>query len=292
MLEQVTILSITHRMGANKETSGSALTFVSAQVIGTDVVADSTQTRWFKRARVSEREPSMRLFCFPYAGASGEAVYAGWRDVLGPEIELCMVQLPGHWGRMDERPERVLTAIVDGLYDAIASSADKPFAFFGYSMGAALAGQLALTLQERAQAEPEHLFLAALAPSVTIANGQLHLLEGEQLIRTVERLLDYKFPPALLDDAALRREFIDVLRADFELVETHTSGEVRQIQCPITCYAGADDNAVPPEACSDWRAYTTGPFDLIVVPGGHFFIDTLGHDLARDVFTRLKAYTP
>ena len=84
----------------------------------------------------------LRLFCFPYAGA-GAAMFRTWPDFLPPDVEVCPVQFPGRGTRLAERPFTQLEPLVQELHRALAPLFDKPFAFFGYSLGALVAFELA-----------------------------------------------------------------------------------------------------------------------------------------------------
>ena len=104
-------------------------------------------------------QTGVRLFCFSYAGG-GAALYRPWLDALSPDIELCAVQLPGRENRLREPPFASLTALVDALVPALRPHLDRPFAFFGHSMGALVAFELARALRSRGDEQPSHLMLS------------------------------------------------------------------------------------------------------------------------------------
>src|SRR5262249_42643770 len=102
----------------------------------------------------------LRLFCFPYAGASG-SVYRPWATQLPEWCEACPIEPPGRWARLREPAFVRIDALVLALSDALAPFFDKPFAFFGYSVGALVAFELARYLRKKGQPAPRHLFVAA-----------------------------------------------------------------------------------------------------------------------------------
>ena len=57
---------------------------------------------------------SLRLLCFPFAGA-GANVFRGWERSLGDSIEVVVVQLPGREWRRNERPITRMNDLVDLL---------------------------------------------------------------------------------------------------------------------------------------------------------------------------------
>src|ERR1700687_677986 len=88
---------------------------------------------WISRRRPGPKT-RLRLFCFPYAGA-GALIFRTWPDGLPAEVEGCPVQLPGRGTRVAERPFTQLSPLIEALAQALAPLLDKPFAFFGHSLG-------------------------------------------------------------------------------------------------------------------------------------------------------------
>src|SRR6266498_4059298 len=80
-------------------------------------------------------KPRLRLFCFPYAGA-GASIFRPWRNNVLPEVELCIIQLPGRESRILEKPFYQMDHLVLALEHIFLPYLDDlPFAFFGHSMG-------------------------------------------------------------------------------------------------------------------------------------------------------------
>ena len=77
-------------------------------------------------------QPSLRLFCFPYAGA-GTSIFRTWRERLPSDIEICAIQLPGREKRIREPLIKDLSSLLDKLVPALLPYLDRPFAFFGHS---------------------------------------------------------------------------------------------------------------------------------------------------------------
>src|ERR1017187_10552563 len=105
----------------------------------------SPPAAWFPNAAVSE---SPRLFCFPHAGggASQPVDLSGWNAVP--------VRLPGREGRLAEAAFERMGPLVAALADNIEAYLDRRFAFFGHSMGAAVAFELARELRRRSRPLP------------------------------------------------------------------------------------------------------------------------------------------
>nr|WP_306434340.1 thioesterase domain-containing protein [Streptomyces leeuwenhoekii] len=44
------------------------------------------------------------------------------------------------------------------------------------------------------------------------------------------------------------------------------------MDCPVTVRTGDSDPGVPVDEAAAWEEHTTGPAELHVLPGGHFFL--------------------
>src|SRR4051812_38568638 len=87
----------------------------------------------------------LRLFCFPFAGG-GASAFRLWSQGLPLTVDVCPVQPPGRETRFREPAYTRLPPLVTALADALRPHFDRPFAFFGHSMGAIVAFELAREL--------------------------------------------------------------------------------------------------------------------------------------------------
>src|SRR5260370_24843393 len=71
------------------------------------------------------------------------------------------MEYPGHGTRFSEPAVADLALLVAALAGGIAPFGDKPYYFFGHSMGAILAFELTLYLRRHGQAGPQKLFVSA-----------------------------------------------------------------------------------------------------------------------------------
>src|SRR5438105_324520 len=116
---------------------------------------------WFACVQPRPRA-DVRLLCLPYAGG-GAALFRTWADALPPTIEICPVQLPGRETRFREPAISRWDPLLGQLAEALAPYLDRPFAFFGHSMGALLAFELAHRLRTHYGLRPTHLFASGCA---------------------------------------------------------------------------------------------------------------------------------
>jgi len=229
--------------------------------------------RWVSRPRPNA-DAALRLFCFPYAGGRA-AIYRSWPDFLPASVEVCAIEPPGHGARLREPPVARLDSLVERLAAAAEPYLDRPFAFFGHSLGALVAFELTRHLRRLGRPMPVHLFVSGGAPphlGVRASVRRLHDLPEDELVRML-RLFNGT-PREVLEHAELMQIMLPVLRADFALGETHSYVPEPPLGCPIAAFGGTGDGYVNRRRLESWRDLTTGAFSLWMVPGDHFFIHT------------------
>ena len=213
----------------------------------------------------------MRLFCFPYAGA-GASIYYSWsRAVPELPLEICGIQLPGRENRMREPLFHSLPPLIDALGAALRSCLDKPFCFFGHSMGSLLSFELARYLRHHGWMMPHRLFLSGSAPPQICESRRLHQLPDDELIQSLAELYN-GLPDGIFDDQEMRDLMLPVLRADFSVLETYRYRAEIPLPCSCTVFGGIDDDSVRSETLGLWQEHTIRPLGLRMFPGDHFFI--------------------
>jgi surfactin synthase thioesterase subunit len=88
-------------------------------------------------------------------------LFRGWPEAFAGRIDICPLELPGRGSRSGEPFSKDLSELVDQLAQSVAKLVERPFALFGYSMGAILAWELARWRFERGLSLLERLFVAA-----------------------------------------------------------------------------------------------------------------------------------
>lgn len=225
------------------------------------------KTPWL--IRKPQPAAQMRLFCFPYAGGSAN-VFASWQAVLGPNIEVCSIQLPGREMRMAEEPLTSLDQLLIELTRALQGMDKLPFAFFGHSLGALLAFELTRLFRRHGMILPCQLIVSgASAPSWRDPHP-LHRLPDAELI---EALREYEgSPPEVLDNLELMEMLLPMIRADFTLGERYVYQPAVRLPVPITVLTGTSDRHVSNELAQKWAEETSEACRVQVFEGGHFFI--------------------
>jgi medium-chain acyl-[acyl-carrier-protein] hydrolase len=169
------------------------------------------------------------------------------------------------------------------LAEAIQPQLDRPFAFFGHSMGAMICFELARRLRREGGARPRHLFVSGrTAPQLKADRPSPHDLPQDEFESELRRLKGT--PDKVLAHAELMQLVLPPLRADFTLVGTYAYSPEPPLACPISAYGAVEDEEVSRENLEAWREQTTAAFNVRMFPGGHFFL----HD-ARPLLLRTLA---
>lgn len=221
----------------------------------------------------SKRVPkaALRLFCLPYAGG-GVSIYRNWSTLLPPDVEICSIQLPGRDCRLNEKPFTNSILLVEALAQAIYPFLDKPFTFFGHSMGAIIGFELARCLRNKYSLEPLHLFVSGRpAPQIPDDDPPTYCLPEIEFINELKRLNGT--PKEVLEHPELMQMLIPILRADFEVCQTYVYSDEKPLNCSITAYYGANDQDVDRNKMEAWNKQTSNTFKVHMLPGDHFFIN-------------------
>lgn len=234
-----------------------------------------------------EPRPSarLRLFCLPFAGGNA-SVYWDWSAAFPVDVEVCPVELPGRGTRFSEPSFRSIHELVPVLAGGLDGWLDRPFAFYGHSMGAVVAFELAHELRARGQSRPVALFLGA-HPAAVLPCRSTTLVDrtDAELIASVKRISDQ---PELLDHPELLALTLRMLRCDLAMCASYVYQARPKLESPITVFGGLEDEIARAEL-DRWDIETTGPFDVEMLQGGHFFLRTSRNTLLERLSARLAA---
>jgi surfactin synthase thioesterase subunit/glycosyltransferase involved in cell wall biosynthesis len=229
---------------------GSELSAEKRRLLALRLRQKAPSSAWFPGI---DSAPAPRLFWFPHAGGGSASQAMGLRYVG--------VRMPGRESRLAEAPFERMAPLVEALAKAIEPYLGVPFAFFGHSMGAAVAFELARELRRRGLPLPRNLIAsAARAP-------QFRRNHVPPLAASDQELLASLHIPAELAPAVL-----PALRADTTLYRHYVYAEDAPLDCPIRAYGGTEDPNITLHHLEGWREQTTASFAVRVFPGGHFYL--------------------
>ncbi|MFD6531950.1 thioesterase II family protein [Streptomyces sp. NPDC060184] len=225
---------------------------------------------WLRRYHAAGAD-AVTLVCFPHAGGS-----AGWfhpfSAALAPSVGVVAVQYPGRQDRFSEPCVEDLGELAEAIHRQLLAL-PGPLAFFGHSMGASLAFEVA-RLRELSGAEPPlTLFLSGRGAPDTHrpATEPVGSLDDEGLLARIRRLGGTH--TELLADPEIVGLVLPAVRGDYRALENYSCPPGVVLRSPLTVLTGSEDPLTTAEEAEAWRHHTTGTCTVHTFPGGHFFLE-------------------
>jgi surfactin synthase thioesterase subunit len=211
----------------------------------------------------------MKLLCFPYAGGSS-VKFLSWKKYLDG-IEIIPLDPPGRGRRMTEPLCETLNEMVNDVKEQLLSliTRGEQYAIYGHSMGTLLVYELLHDLLEDGFHMPAHLFLSGKNPPHYLAEKPIYQFDDEMFI---EELVKMAGGISVFEDPMMKKMYLPIFRTDFRIVETYRYKEKKQpLPVDATFLYGLFDGVISNEQTQQWADYTTGTFQTLYLPGGHFF---------------------
>lgn len=221
------------------------------------------------------KSASLRVIAIHSAGADASMYNRLFSEIDGKEaLDLISVQLPGRAHRINESLGSNFFWVVESIYDELLTVAKDgmPMAFLGYSMGAAIAFELALKFQISNLPVYKLILCARYAPSYESMVFDRGALSDEELSDIISDLGGT--PEEILHNRTLMDYYIKIIRADFSLIYNYRRGPEFKINSPIYSLAGIYDKEAPLQGVEKWSEFTTQKFELVLFESGHFFINS------------------
>ncbi|MBS9532291.1 thioesterase [Mycobacterium sp. M1] len=227
------------------------------------------------------------LYIFPHAGGS-PAYYKDFSTTFTGDLKRIGIPYPGKGGNHDLATFTTVENLADRVFKLLAplDQSGGPAMFFGHSMGALLAFEVASRFE--AQGNP----IAALFVSGTGAPGHAGfddvggsdsgLLDAVAQMTGVDR--------ALLENEAFQAQILPTLRGLKSVADYRCAPDAR-LSCPIFAYHGDDDGVATAAKVAPWAERTTGEFSARVFsePGHHFYLNDHLPELVGDIEGKIAA---
>lgn len=225
----------------------------------------------------------------PHAGGAASAL----RPLvlaLPQTIEVLTVQYPGRQDRASEPLIDDLRTLADCVAEEVAPLGDLPLSLFGHSMGATIAYETALRLEQWG-IEVTVLFASGRrAPSIQ-RDGNAHLRDDEDLITEIKSLGGTQ--SVFLEDPDILEMLLPVIRADYRAVETYRHVPGTKLNCPISVLYGTSDPLVTTDEAHAWSHHSANSTEVHPLSGAHFYLDHETNtvaDLVTNTLSRLRPH--
>lgn len=213
----------------------------------------------------------IRIFCFPFAGG-GASSYRDWQKFFPKTAGVYPIQLPGRENRIADQLFTDMVDLAAEISKVLRPYLTKPFVFFGHSLGARIAFEVVRVVRRNWQLEPCHLIVSGSRAPHIPEPKPLHHLTDEDFVNELRRFSGT--PEAILQNKELMELFIPILRADFMVDETYVYLPEEPIACPISAFGGTADPEAEPSDLAAWQQHTSNSFNLEMIEGDHFFLQS------------------
>lgn len=226
--------------------------------------------------------PSYRIFCFPHGGGNPRS-FKSWLSHFPEDVELICLNLPGRGGRSSEPAIHDMNTLTSLVISGLREYCDRPFMFFGHSMGALVAYEVARVLEASDVQSPFHLVLSG-HKAADVPPDELPMYQY-----TDDKLADLIYSLGVIPDEAMEDKelLLDYLlpsvRADFEIAETYDRALAKPLGISISAMGGRQDTLLDENDLNGWSRLTTAHFSCEMFEGGHFYVE----DLAESVISVL-----
>lgn len=231
----------------------------------------------------------MKLFCFPYAGGSS-AIFNKWKSFINEDIEIVAVELAGRGKRIQETHYGNFKEVVEDVFSIIKNDIEcYDYSFFGHSMGAKIAYELAQKILRNGIKGPEHIFFSGRgAPYVPGKDEkEYHKLPDEEFKKEILNLGGT--PKEFFEHPELLEVFLPLLKNDFKLATREIAGvEINPLPCDITVLLGNDEELLPKQV-DNWKKHTNKNCSIHFYNGDHFFINEKVEDIVSKINNTLQS---
>jgi surfactin synthase thioesterase subunit len=147
---------------------------------------------------------------------------------------------------------------------------DKPFYFFGHSMGGLVAFELTRSLRKTNHNMPSGIFISSTPGLTTYSRREVdHTLNDDEMIDLFPHLEKRK-----IGDDSLQKLLMNLLRADLQLINRYSYVAEDTLPVPLVVIYGNDDQRVKRDQAEQWQHETNSTFKIISRYGGHRYIET------------------
>jgi len=227
--------------------------------------------------KITNNTRPLQLFCFHYAGGNS-SIYFSWKNKIHKDVELLAIQLPGRANLLQEELLTDLDLLVRLLYKEIEPYLNRPFAFFGHSMGGFIAYALIAYIEKVSQKKASFIIISATPPPNFYYGVEDYLLPNEELKKKLKN--NNATPNEILNSKELMDIILPIYRADCKLLATHKIIE-QQIKTKAFLFNSEED--IKKKIIMQWQKYFLYKVEYIKFEGGHFFIHKKEEDVIKKI---------
>lgn len=229
----------------------------------------SLDDRWIRRFHQGP-EDAPALICFPHAGGSA-SYYSSFSARLQSRLQVFALQYPGRQDRLREPLLSTIDEFAEEAFAALEPILKQPIALFGHSMGALIAFEVTVRMNERLNVAPLTLFVSGRrAPSSYRVEDDVHLRDDAGLVVELRSLSGTDL--RVLDDPDVLGMVLPAMRSDYTAVERYVYRPGPKLDCPLVALIGDTDPKADVDEVRAWQDHTSARFEMHTFIGGHFYL--------------------
>jgi surfactin synthase thioesterase subunit len=211
-----------------------------------------------------------KLFCFPYAGGSA-SFYKDWKT--DGSLQVIPLEYPGHGSKYCESLCESMSELTDVLLEEIVTNYNitplHHLSFFGHSMGATVAYEIAVKLEQRYSQKVENLFLS----SKSSPNYKLEQMDCSNVTELKKTLKKIGGTSEELLTEDILQVFLPIMQADLTILANYCGGPKanQKLRSHTMLLVGSEDT-VTKESMEAWDEYIEPIEGMQVLKGDHFYI--------------------
>lgn len=225
------------------------------------------------------------LYIFPHAGGSPD-FYVPFAKEFTSGIKRIAVQYPGRRGTHDVSAFRGIPELADRVCAMVSPQkvVGGEVAFFGHSMGALVAFEVARRFEEAGNSVAALFVSACAAPG---RSGYDYIPESDHgLLDAVSEMTGIN--PEFLEDEEFAARILPTLRG-FKAIVDYKCPPGTALSGPIYAYYADNDDVATAEKVAPWAERTTGAFALRMFSGHHFYLTEHLPELVKDIEGNITA---
>ena len=232
-------------------------------------------------------ESPTKLYIFPHAGGSAQ-YYVPFAKAFSSDVKCIAVQYPGRRGSHDIGSFTSIPDLADRVCTMLKPTDQKAeqVAFFGHSMGALLAFEVARRF-DAANNPIAALFVSACAAPGRI--GYEYIPESDRgLLDAVSQFTGVN--PQFLENEEFAKKILPTLRG-LKAISKYECPPEQKVSCPIFAFFGDDDEVATYEKVAPWSERTTSEFGarMFSDPGHHFYVNDHLPEVVKEVQGKILA---
>jgi amino acid adenylation domain-containing protein len=235
---------------------------------------------WLISNNYTNQSPVNMVF-FHCAGGSSIFNKQWSFDLNTKIINFISIQLPGHDTRLDEKPLANIPTIAFYLAEEIKYLFNKPVIFVGHSMGALLAYETAVILQQQNKIISHMIVVASRAPNIReqhiqdCFNSNVNLENHMQAYGGLAK--DFFDSPEFIG------KFLPSIKADAKAaIDYFKECSINNVlHSPITTIFGSNDKTLTKNEITGWKDFTLSDFIIYSLPAEHFIMFDAKYDFIK-----------